>query len=114
MPDNLKASVLKADRNDPRLNRSYAEMAEHYGTAVLSARPRKLRDKAQVEVVVLVVQRWIVVSQTRPRHDARLRRQAHGYLCHSGSAASPALAGRALYLSTVKERAGSARLSCRG
>jgi len=39
VPDNLKSAVLKADRYDPGLNRTYAEMAEHYGTAILPARP---------------------------------------------------------------------------
>ena len=60
VPDNLKAAVLKADRYDPGLNRTYAEMAEHYGTAILPARPRKPRDKAKVEVAVQVAQRWIL------------------------------------------------------
>ena len=39
----LKAAVLKADRYDPGLNRTCAGMAEHYGTALLPARPRKPR-----------------------------------------------------------------------
>lgn len=60
VPDNLKAAVLKADRYDPGLNRTYADMAEHYGTAILPARPRKPRDKAKVEVAVQVAQRWIL------------------------------------------------------
>lgn len=60
VPDNLKSAVLKADRHDPGLNRTYAEMAEHYGTAVLPTRPRKPRDKAKVEVAVQVAQRWIL------------------------------------------------------
>ena len=34
VPDNLKSAVFKADRFDPGLNRSYAEMAAHYGTAM--------------------------------------------------------------------------------
>ncbi|GGW38261.1 hypothetical protein GCM10011452_28220 [Gemmobacter lanyuensis] len=38
VPDNLKSTVLKPDRYDPGLNRTYAEMAEHYGTAILPAR----------------------------------------------------------------------------
>ena len=60
VPDNLKSAVLKADRYDPGLNRTCAEMAEHYGTAILPARPRKPRDKAKVEVAVQVAQRWIL------------------------------------------------------
>ncbi|WP_029032341.1 IS21 family transposase [Salinarimonas rosea] len=60
VPDNLKAAVTKADRYEPGLNRTYAEMAAHYGVAVLPARPRKPRDKAKVEAAVLVAQRWIL------------------------------------------------------
>jgi transposase len=64
--DNLKAAVTNPDRYDPGLNRTYAEMARHYGTTVLAARPRKPKDKAKVEVAVQVAQRWIL---------ARLRNQ---------------------------------------
>ena len=60
VPDNLKSAVFKADRFDPGLNRTYAEMASHYGTAILPARPYKPRDKAKVEVAVQVAQRWIL------------------------------------------------------
>jgi transposase len=35
-------------------------MAEHYGCAVLPARPRRPRDKAKVENGVLIAQRWIL------------------------------------------------------
>jgi transposase len=54
VPDNLKSAVFKADSFDPGLNRTYAEMAGYYGTAVLPARPYKPRDKAKVEVAVQV------------------------------------------------------------
>ena len=64
--DNLKAAVSNPDRYDPGLNRTYAEMAGHYGTSILAARPRKPKDKAKVEVAVQIAQRWIV---------ARLRHQ---------------------------------------
>lgn len=60
VPDNLKSAVFKPDRFDPGLNRTYAEMAGHYGTAILPARPYKPRDKAKVEVAVQVAQRWIL------------------------------------------------------
>jgi transposase len=60
VPDNLKSAVIKPDRHDPGLNRSYAVMAAHYGMAVLPARPRKPRDKAKVEVAVQIAQRWIL------------------------------------------------------
>src|SRR5664279_3614984 len=48
--DNLKAAVTNPDRYDPGLNRTYAEMASHYGTAILAARPRRPKDKAKVEI----------------------------------------------------------------
>ena len=44
VPDNLKSAVIKPDRHDPGLNRTYAEMAEHYGTAVIPARPYKPKE----------------------------------------------------------------------
>ena len=57
--DNLKAAVTNPDRYDPGLNRTYAEMASHYGTAILAARPRRPKDKAKVEVAVQIAQRWV-------------------------------------------------------
>jgi transposase len=49
VPDNLRTGVDKPDLYDPKINRSYAELAEHYGVLVDPARARKPRDKAQVE-----------------------------------------------------------------
>jgi len=43
--DNLKSGVTKACFYEPTVNRSYAEMAAHYDTAVVPARPYKPRDK---------------------------------------------------------------------
>jgi transposase len=60
VPDNAKVAIIKACRYDPQVNRTYSEMAVHYGTAVLPARPRKPRDKAKVEVCVLIVERWLL------------------------------------------------------
>ena len=62
VPDNLKAGVTRASRYDPEVNRTYAEMAAHYGTVVIPTRPRKPRDKAKVEAAVLVVERWILAA----------------------------------------------------
>ena len=36
--DNLKSGVIKACFHEPQVNRGYAEMAAHYGTAVIPAR----------------------------------------------------------------------------
>jgi transposase len=60
VPDNLKSGVDKTCRYDPVINRSYQELAEHYGVAVLPARPRKPKDKAKVEKGVQVVTNWIL------------------------------------------------------
>jgi transposase len=60
VPDQLKSAVVKACRYEPGIQRTYAEMARHYGTAIVPARPYKARDKAKVEVAVQVAQRWIV------------------------------------------------------
>ncbi|CAH1662231.1 MULTISPECIES: IS21 family transposase [unclassified Chelatococcus] len=58
--DNLKAAVTNADRYDPGLNRTYQDMARHYGTTILPARSRKPRDKSKVEVSVQIAQRWVL------------------------------------------------------
>jgi len=65
VPDNLRAGVTKADRYAPEPNATYQELARHYGTAILPARPHKPKDKAKAEVGVQVVERWILA---RLRH----------------------------------------------
>jgi len=47
--DNLKAGVLTPDLYDPKLNRTYAELAHHYGTLIDPARAGKPKDKPRVE-----------------------------------------------------------------
>jgi transposase len=63
--DNLRAGVTAACRYEPGINRTYQEMATHYGTAIVPTRVRKPRDKAKVEVAVQVVERWVLA---RLRH----------------------------------------------
>jgi len=58
--DNLRAGITRACFYEPQVNRTYADFATHYGTAIIPARPYKPRDKAKVEVGVQVVQRWIL------------------------------------------------------
>lgn len=60
VPDQLKSAVVKADRYEPGVQRTFAEFGRHYGTTILPARPMSPRDKAKVEAGVLVAQRWIL------------------------------------------------------
>lgn len=60
VPDNLKAGVSKTCKYEPEINRSYLDLAQHYGIAVIPARVRRPKDKAKVEVAVLIAQRWIL------------------------------------------------------
>lgn len=66
VPDQLKSAVRVPCRYEPTIQRSYAELGRHYGTAIVPARPYKPRDKAKVEVAVQVAQRWILA---RLRHE---------------------------------------------
>lgn len=65
--DNLKAGVTKACFHDPQINRTYADLAAHYDTAVIPARPGKPKDKAKVEAGVQLVQRWIIARLRKRR-----------------------------------------------
>lgn len=49
VPDNLKTGVDKPDLYDPKINKSYAELAAHYGTLVDPARASHPKDKPRVE-----------------------------------------------------------------
>jgi transposase len=60
--DNLRAGVTKACFYEPAVNRTYAEMAAHYNTAIVPARPYRARDKAKVEVAVQVATRFIIAK----------------------------------------------------
>lgn len=60
VPDQLKSAVTTSCRYEPGISRSYAQWAQHYGTAIVPARPRKPKDKAKVEVAVQVAQRWVL------------------------------------------------------
>jgi transposase len=62
VPDNLRAGVTRAHRYEPDINPTYAEMAAHYGAAVVPTRPRKPRDKAKAEQGVLVAERWVLAA----------------------------------------------------
>jgi transposase len=60
VPDNLKAGITRPSRYEPGVNRTYQDLADHYGFVVLPARIRKPRDKAKVEVAVQIVSRYLL------------------------------------------------------
>jgi transposase len=66
VPDNRKAAVPRAHRDEPTLHRTDEALAPHYGIAIVPARAAKPRDQATVAVGIQVVERWIL---------ARLRHQ---------------------------------------
>ena len=62
VPDNLKTGITKHTKSDIILNRSYQEMAEHYGTAIIPARIRSPKDKATVEATVGIISTFILAA----------------------------------------------------
>jgi len=62
VPDNLKSAVTHPSYYEPDLNPTYRDLGEHYGVAIIPARPYRARDKAKAEVGVQVIQRWIVAA----------------------------------------------------
>lgn len=62
IPDNLKTGVTKNTRLDTILNRSYAELADHYGTAIVPARVLRPRDKSHAEGTVSYASTWILAA----------------------------------------------------
>lgn len=62
VPDNLRSGVTRPHRYEPEINRSYAEMATHFGCAIIPARSGKPRDKAKAEQGVLLAERWVLAA----------------------------------------------------
>ena len=65
VPDNLKTGVAQCSWYTPVINKTYHEMAEHYGTAVIPARVRKPQDKPKAENTVGIVSTWILAALRR-------------------------------------------------
>lgn len=55
--DNMKTGVTKAHRYDPDVNPTFVDFANHWGFAVMPARPMHPRDKAKNESGIGVIQR---------------------------------------------------------
>ena len=64
--DNLRSGITKACFYEPAVNRTYAEMAAHYNTAIVPARPYRARDKAKVEVAVQITT-CLIIAKLRNR-----------------------------------------------
>ena len=60
--DNLKTGVTTHGRSEVTLNKSYNDLAEHYGTAILPCRVRSPKDKAMVEGTVGVICNFILAA----------------------------------------------------
>jgi transposase len=82
VPDNPKVGVTRADRYEPDLQRSYEELAAHYGAVIIPARPYRPKDKSRAELSVLLVYRWVL---------ARLRHQRFFSLDELNAAIRPLL-----------------------
>jgi transposase len=72
VPDQARALIANPDRYEPGAGRLLLEFCDHYGVAVLPARPAHPRDKPKVENAVLVVERWIL-ARLRNRRFFSLR-----------------------------------------
>ena len=62
IPDNLKTGVVKNTRYETLLNKSYAEMAEYYETAIIPARVRAPQDKSLAEGTVKFATTWVIAA----------------------------------------------------
>jgi transposase len=62
VPDQPRALIANPDAYEPVTARLMQELGEHYGVAVLPARPGRPQDKAKVEVGVQIVERWILAA----------------------------------------------------
>lgn len=62
IPDNLKTGVKSNTRYETVLNRSYQELAEHYGTAIVPARVKHPQDKSHAEGTVRFTSTWILAA----------------------------------------------------
>ena len=68
--DNLKAGITRACFYEPLVNRTYADLATYYGTAIIPARPHKARDKATCSTLTMISSRTARSSRLRVPADA--------------------------------------------
>jgi hypothetical protein len=66
-PDNLKTGITSNTRIETLVNKTYQEMAEHYGTAILPARVDAPNDKPHAEGSVKITKTWIMAALRNTR-----------------------------------------------
>jgi len=85
--DNLKAGILRAVVHDQEAQRSYRELAEHYGFVIAPCRPRTPRHKGKVEQGgVHYVKRNALAGRTWQTPDRNVRHaneHLHGWLVNT-------------------------------
>ena len=88
VPDNLKSAVTKSSRYEPLINETFADFAEHYGTAVIPARAYKPKDKSLVEGVIKILYTRIYTTLDRRRFSSleALNKAIHIALEHHNNA----------------------------
>ncbi len=59
VPDNLKSAVTRSRKYEPTINETFADFAEHYGTAILPARAYRPNDKSLVDGMVKIEYRKV-------------------------------------------------------
>ena len=64
VPDNLKSAVTKPGSLS-EINKTYQELAEHYGCVIIPSRVRRPQDKSKAELSVKFITRWITVPLSR-------------------------------------------------
>ncbi len=89
VPDNPRALIADPDRYEPQASATLLDLAAHYGTAVLPARPYKPKDKTKVEQAALVVERWILARAAAPALRHAQRGRPRGGRCRRTAASSP-------------------------
>ena len=63
VPDNLKTGVISNKKyEDPVLNKSYQEMADHYDTTIIPTRVRNREIKRLSKGLLVIVQSQLLVS----------------------------------------------------
>ena len=63
VPDNCKTAVVhNGGWKDQQINKTYQGMAEHYGTAIISARVRTPKDKPNAEGTIGNISTWITAA----------------------------------------------------